>query len=64
MQFKGKLMDQTCKNGEKTNIGPVFTWVLPLLDVIHCCKLSSYAISRKKYDLNTKMVKKLILSLI
>ena len=24
-----------------------FFWVLPLLDVRHCCKLSSYAISRK-----------------
>ena len=24
-----------------------FSWVLPLLDVIHCCKLSLYATSRK-----------------
>ena len=24
-----------------------FSWVLPLLDIIHCCKLSLYAISRK-----------------
>ena len=25
----------------------IFLWVLPLLDVMHCCKLSLYAISRK-----------------
>ena len=25
-----------------------FLWVLPLLDVIHCCKLSLYAIFFKK----------------
>ena len=24
-----------------------FSWVLPLLDVRHCCKLSLYALSRK-----------------
>ena len=23
-----------------------FSWVLPLLDIIHCCKLSLHAISR------------------
>ena len=47
---------------KKTNFGPnfglydpnlplppkiFFSWVLPLLDVIHCCKLSLYEISRK-----------------
>ena len=25
----------------------LFLWILPLLDVRHCCKLSQYAISRK-----------------
>ena len=29
-------------------------WVLTLLDFKHCCKLSSYAISRKTYDLNSR----------
>ena len=28
----------------------IFSWVLPLLDVRNCRKLSLYAISRKKYD--------------
>ena len=31
------------------NLGPniFFVWVLTLLDIIHCCKLSLHAISRK-----------------
>ena len=29
-----------------------FSWVLPLLDIIHCCKLSLYAISRKTIEPN------------
>ena len=29
-------------------------WVLPLLDVRHCCNLLLYAISRKKYDPNSR----------
>ena len=29
-----------------------FSWVLPLLHIIHCCKLSLYAISRKTIEPN------------
>ena len=60
MQFQGKIMNQTWENGKKPNFGPDFgpfspkfgsqknfLWVLPLVDVIHCCKLSLCAISRK-----------------
>ena len=67
MQFKEKLMSQTSENGKKTNfghgivlslpkIGPqnVFSWVLPLLDVIQCWKLSLYANSRKTNEANLK----------
>ena len=54
-------MNQISENGEKSNIGldfgsfspnfvlKLFSWVLLLLDVIHC-KLSLYAISRKTKD--------------
>ena len=31
-----------------------FSWVLPLLDVIHCCKLSLYAISKKTNEPNMR----------
>ena len=31
-----------------------FWWVLPLLDVIHCCKLSLYAMSRKTNEPNLR----------
>ena len=31
-----------------------FSYVLPLLDVRYCCKLSPYLISRKTYDPNSK----------
>ena len=60
MQFKGKLMHQARENRKKTNFEPdfgsvlaqiwfpkFFLWVLPLLDVKKCCKLSLYAIPRK-----------------
>ena len=60
MQLKGKLINWTWENAKKPNFGldfdpfwpkfgpkNVFLWVLPLPDVIHCCKLSMYAISRK-----------------
>ena len=62
MKFKGKLMNLTWENSEKPNFGPdfcpfdpnlppnFFSWVLLLLDVRHCHKLSSYAISKKTYD--------------
>ena len=35
-----------------------FSWVLPQLDVIHCCKLSLYIISRKTNELNLTNCKK------
>ena len=34
------------------------SWVLPLLDVIHCCNLSLYAISRKTNEPNLRKWKK------
>ena len=49
-------MNQSWKNGKKSSFGTIlaqiwspkdFSWILPLLDVTHCCKLSLYAISRK-----------------
>ena len=57
MHFKQKLMNQTSQNGEKPNFWPgfgsfdpnlgpnFFSLILPLADVRHCRKLSSYAIS-------------------
>ena len=60
MQFQGKLISPTGEKDKKLNFGPdlgpfwlkyrlqkLFSWVLPLLDVIHCCKLSLYAMKRK-----------------
>ena len=56
MQFQRKLMNQTWENGKKPSLGSlwpkldpqkIFSWILPLLDVRHYCKLSLYAISRK-----------------
>ena len=59
MQFKEKLMNQTWQNGKKPNFGPdfgpldtnqdpqFFSWVLPLLGVRHCHKLSLHAIPRE-----------------
>ena len=67
MQFKGKLINQTCENGEKPILGPIlaclaqmwtqkfFSCVLPLLDVRHCRKLPLSAISRK-----TRLEKRII----
>ena len=37
----------------------IFEWVLPLLDLRHCRKLSLYAILRKRYDPNSRKCKKL-----
>ena len=64
-------MNQTLKNGKKPNFGPDFgpfgsnlgtqtflSWVLPLLDVRHCCKLSSYVISIENYDPNSRKWRK------
>ena len=60
MQLLGKLMNQTWKITKKPNLGPnfgsfdhksglpkLFFAILPLTDVMHCCKQSFYAISRK-----------------
>ena len=68
-------MNQTLENGNKPNFWPDFDpfdqiWaqkfflcVLLLVDVRHCCKLSSYVISKE--DPNSKKIaKKLILILI
>ena len=60
-------MAQTRENDKKPNFGPdfrlpdpnlgpqmLFSLVLPLLDVRHCCKLSLHAISRKTNDPNSR----------
>ena len=52
---------------KKTNFGPdfgpfwpkfghqnFFSWVVPLVDAIHFCKLSLYPISKKTNELNLK----------
>ena len=63
-------MTQTCENDKKRNFEPdfglfgpnlgrqIFLWVLPPLDVRHCCKLSLYAISRKTNDTNLRKWRK------
>ena len=44
---------------------PFFSWILSLLDIRHCCKLSLYAISRKTNEANMrKWKKKLVLELV
>ena len=52
IQFQGKQMNETCENGWKPSLGPIlvhvspnltlknFLWVLHLLEVMHCSKLS------------------------
>ena len=35
-----------------------FSWVLPILDVRYCCKLSLNATSRKRYDPNSRKWRK------
>ena len=58
------LMSQSWENEKKkTNFGqyfvPIFfSYVLPLLDPKHCCKLSLYAISRKIKEPNWENGKK------
>ena len=52
VQFQGKLTTQTWENGNYfspygRNLGTkLFSWILTLLHVTHCRKLSLYAISR------------------
>ena len=77
MPFKRKLMNQTWEHAKKPNLesdfGPFgpnlgkkhFLWVLPVLDVRHCRKLSSNSISRQNLWFKLKkMAKCLILGLI
>ena len=63
-------MNQTWEKGKKRQrpkFGPpiffFFFWILPLLDIRNCCKLSLYAISRKtnKSDLTKWQKKTLVL---
>ena len=65
MQFQGKLMNQTWENGEKELVSGLilaplvqiwapknfFSWILPILDVRHHCKLSLHAISGKTNEI-------------
>ena len=67
MKFQGKLIKQTWENGKKKPVsGPTlallaqiwaqknFLWILPVLDVRHCCKLSLHAISSKNNKPNLR----------
>ena len=69
MIFQGKLMNETWENSKKPSFRPgfrsfvlnlpppppqFFSWVLPLLNVRHYCKLSFYAISRKTNEPNLR----------
>ena len=71
MQFQGKLMNQTWGNGKKPSFeidfksfGPnlcskiFFSWILPLLHVRLCCKLSLHAIARKTNEPNSRKWRK------
>ena len=75
MQFQEKLMNQTWENDKKPSCQPnfdpfgqnlgskkFFWWILPLVDVRHCCKLSLYAISRKTNEPNLKKSQKKLVS--
>ena len=71
MQFPGKLKNKTLKNDKKPsfscNFGPFdpnlapkffFPWILPLLDVRHCCKLLLNANSWKSNEPNLRKYQK------
>ena len=70
MQFQGKLMNHTWENGKKLVLRLIlapldriwapkfYSWILPLLHVIHHWKLSLYATSRKTNDPNLRKWKK------
>ena len=47
-----------------SKFGPLktFLWVLSLLDVIHCCKLSLYVISRKTNETKLEKIAKNLVS--
>ena len=53
-------MNRTWKNGEKPNFMPpnFFSWILPLLYVWHCRKLSLYVIANKTYHPNARKWRK------
>ena len=66
MQFQGILLNWTWTMAKYPVSRPIlaslakygpqsFLSISPLLDVIHCCKLSLYAISRKTNDPNLKI---------
>ena len=52
VQYQGKLMMQPWENGKNPTFRNFFSWVLPLLVMFQCSKLSSYAISRKRNEPN------------
>ena len=66
IQFQQKVTNQTWENDKKpsfktdfgpfgSNLGPkIFSWILTLRHVRHCCKLSLYPISRKTNEPNLR----------
>ena len=64
MQFSWKTNEPNLRKQQKNLVsGPILSkfgsqkflqWILPLLDVRHCCKLSLYAISRKTKEQNLR----------
>ena len=66
MKFPEKLTNKTWKNDKKLNFGPDFGLfrlkfgpILSPLDVIHCCKLSLFAILRKTNEPNVRKWQKI-----
>ena len=77
LQFQGKLINQTRENTENLVLGSILAsfspnlvlknfllWVLSPQDVMHCCKLSLYAISRKTMNQTRENAKNLVSGLI
>ena len=77
IQFQGKLINQTRENIENLVLGSILVsfspnlvtnnfllWVLSSQDVMHCCKLSLYAISRKKMNQTRENAKNLVSGLV
>ena len=67
MEYPGKLMNQFWENRKKHSCEPdcgpfwpqrSFSWILALLDVKNCYKLSLYTLSRKTNELNLRKCKK------
>ena len=75
MQFQGKLTNQIWENDKKTSFGPDFgpllpkfvppqkkiLWILPLLDVRHCCKAINVCNFKELMNRTWEMVKNLLL---